>query len=231
MDPGSGAQIPRAAEIAWVTAAYLAGTLPSTWLVARATHATALQAEAGRRAGETDPHVLMTKHLGWAWTVAATTTDVLKGLLVVLAARELGGLPDAWLAAAGVGAVLGHAFPFFLRRWAGRGLATAAGVLLVLLPAEMALAGLLILFGYLIHATGLLSTIAMASVPVLAAARGQPEAFVWMAAAILVILLLRRLEGVGEVVAAGASWPRALLWRAVLDASAPAGPEPNGTSG
>jgi glycerol-3-phosphate acyltransferase PlsY len=173
----------------------------------------------------------MTTHLGWAWTIAATSADVLKGLLVVLIAREPGGLPDGWLAATGVAAVLGHVYPFFLRRWAGRGLATSAGVLLVLLPVEMAIAGLLILFGYAVRATGLLSTIAMGSVPVVAAIQGQPAAFVWMGVAILLILLARRLEGVRDVVAAGVSWPRALLWRAVFDASASPRPEPDGPSG
>jgi glycerol-3-phosphate acyltransferase PlsY len=122
-------------------------------------------------------------------------------------------------------------YPFFLRRWAGRGLATSAGVLLVLLPVEMAIAGLLILFGYAVRATGLLSTIAMGSVPVVAAIQGQPAAFVWMGVAILLILLARRLEGVRDVVAAGVSWPRALLWRAVFDASASPRPEPDGPSG
>jgi glycerol-3-phosphate acyltransferase PlsY len=227
---GDGGQTANATVLAWVAAAYLAGTLPSTWLVAKATSAVTLQALAGRRAGETDPHVLMTTHLGWGWTIVATVADVLKGLLVVLAARGFGGLPDAWLAATGVAVVLGHTFPFSLRPWAGRGLAAAAGVLLVLLPVEMAIAGVLILSGYALHVTGLLSTIAMASVPVVAIVQGQPDAFVWMAVAILVILLARRLEGVGDVVAAGVPWPRAVLWRAVFDASATPRPEANGAS-
>jgi glycerol-3-phosphate acyltransferase PlsY len=216
-----------AGRIAWVLGGYLAGTFPSTWLVATANRARALQAEAGRRAGETDPHILTTKHLGYFWSSLASTTDVLKGLLIVLAARELGHLPPLWLALVGVAAVLGHTFPFYLARWAGRGLAAAAGVLLVLLPLQMVVAGLLILFGIAIHASGLLSTVAFASVPLTAWIQGQPGAFVWMGVAILAILVVRRLEGVRDVVAAGVSWPRAILYRAMFDASTrPGAPVP-----
>ncbi len=208
-----------AGRIAWVAGGYAAGTLPSTWLVATANRARALQAEAGRRAGETDPHVLTTKHLGYGWSSLASTMDVLKGLLVVLAARELGHLPSGWLAAVGIAAVLGHTFPVYLGRWAGRGLAASAGVLLVLLPVEMVVAGVLILVGIRIRAGGLFSTIAFASVPPIAAIQGQPAAFVWMGMGILAILVTRRLEGVRDVVRSGITWPRAILYRAAFDTS------------
>jgi acyl phosphate:glycerol-3-phosphate acyltransferase len=215
----------------WVIAGYLAGTLPSAWLVATATSARALQAEAGRRAGETDPHVLMVGHLGWGWTILASSADVLKGLLFVLAARELGDLPAGWLAATGVSLVLGHTFPVYLRRWAGRGLAASAGVLLVLLPIEMTVAGVLIVVGYATHRTGILSTVAFVSVPVIAAVQGQPAAFVWMGVAILALLVVRRLEGVTDVVKAGVSRRRAVVQRVVFDVTARPPPEAEDPSG
>jgi acyl phosphate:glycerol-3-phosphate acyltransferase len=218
-------------RVAWLMAAYLAGTFPGAWLVAKLTRARTVQARTGRRAGETDPHVLMTKDLGWGWAAVAAGADVVKAALVVLAARYIGDLPDAWLAAAGVAAVLGHAFPFYLRRWAGRGLAAGAGALLVLLPLEMTIAGAMILFGFALRSTGLLSTVAIGSVPIVAAVRHQPEAFVWMAVAIFVILIARRLEGVADVVRGGVPWSRAVLWRAVLDATAPAVPKHDASSG
>lgn len=216
---------------AWVVGGYLAGTLPSAWLVATATHNRALQARADRRAGEGDPHVLMVTHLGWGWTIVATVPDVLKGLLFALAARNLGDLPSGWLAAVGVAVVLGHTFPFYLHRWAGRGLAASAGVLLVLLPVEMTVAGALIAIGYVTHRTGLLSTVAFVSVPVVAAIQGQPVAFVWMSVAILVILLARRLEGVTDVVRTGVPWRRAVIQRAVFDVTARPAPEAEHPSG
>src|SRR5207247_3934319 len=101
----------------------------------------------------------------------ASTMDVLKGLLIVLAARGFGHLPDGWLAAVGMAAVLGHTFPLYLAKWAGRGLAAASGVLLVLLPLEMVVAGLLIVIGIRLRASGLFSTIGFASVPIVGIGR------------------------------------------------------------
>jgi glycerol-3-phosphate acyltransferase PlsY len=208
-----------ASGLVWAGGGYLAGTLPSTWIVARSKGARGLLAEARRASGETDPHILMTQHLGVGWTAVAATVDVMKGLLFVLAAREWGGLDASWLALCGVTVVVGHAFPFYLKEMAGRGLAAASGVFLFLLPVEMVAAGLIIVAGGAARMTGLASTIAMASVPVVAAVQGQPGEFVAMAAAILLIIIIRRLEGLGEVTRRGISPGRALLYRCLYDAS------------
>ncbi|HEY3210542.1 MAG TPA: glycerol-3-phosphate acyltransferase [Actinomycetota bacterium] len=210
-----------ASRLMWAGGGYLAGTLPSTWIVARSKGAHGLLAAAGRSSGETDPHILMTSHLGVGWTALAATMDVLKGLVFVLAAREWGHLNPAWLALCGVTVVVGHAFPFYLKDMAGRGLAAASGVLLVLLPAEMVVAGLIIVAGGAARVTGLASTVAMASVPLVAVVQGQPGEFVAMGAAILAIIVIRRIEGIGEVTERGITPGRALLYRCLYDASEP----------
>jgi glycerol-3-phosphate acyltransferase PlsY len=208
-------------RILWVLGAYLAGTLPSTLVVAKAKRATALLAASGRRAGETDPHILMRHHLGIGWTVVAATMDVLKGYLLLLAARRWGVLPPTWLALAGVAAVIGHAFPPYARDMAGRGLAAAAGVYLVLLPVEMVVAGLIIVVGRAARITGVATTVAMAVVPLLALAQGQPGEFVGMSSAVFAILMIRRLEGVGDVIRTGVRPGRAVLYRCLFDSSGP----------
>ena len=208
-----------ASGLIWAGGGYLAGTLPSTWIVARSKGARGLVAAARRASGETDPHILMTQHLGVGWTALAATFDVLKGLLFVLAAREWGHLSAAWLALCGVTVVVGHAFPFYLKEMAGRGLAAASGVFLFLLPVEMVVAGLIIVAGGAVRVTGLASTIAMASVPVVAAIQGQPGEFVAMAAAIFVVIIIRRLEGLGEVTRRGIAPGQAVLYRCLYDAS------------
>jgi acyl phosphate:glycerol-3-phosphate acyltransferase len=209
----------------WSAGAYLAGSFPSTYLVARAKHATTLLSAAGRDSGETDAHILMTKHLGVGWTALAATLDVLKGFIYILVARHVGHVDDAWLSLVGVLIVVGHTFPLVARQMAGRGLAGAAGVFLVLLPVQMTIAGILIVIGGATHNTSLSSTIGMGSVPVVAALQGQPGAFVAMGAAIFAILMIRRLEGVGDVIRRGISPARAILYRTVFDSSGPpAGP-------
>jgi glycerol-3-phosphate acyltransferase PlsY len=190
-------------------------------IVARAKHATTLLSAAGRDSGETDAHILMTKHLGVGWTALAATLDVLKGFIYLLVARHAGHVADSWLALVGVLVVVGHTFPFYARQLAGRGLAGAAGVFLVLLPVEMTIAGILIVIGGATHNTSLSSTIGMGSVPIVAAIQGQPGAFVAMGAAIFAVLMIRRLEGVGAVIRGGISPARAVLYRTVFDSSGP----------
>jgi glycerol-3-phosphate acyltransferase PlsY len=206
-------------RLAWAGGAYLAGTLPSTWLVARAKRAKDLMVASGRSAGETDPHILMAKHLGVGWMALAATVDVLKGLVYVIAARHWGHLDKGWLALIGVLVVVGHSFPFFAQQMAGRGVATAAGVYLALLPWEMVMAGVLIVIGGAIRSTSLFTTIGMASVPAMAALQGQPGDFVAMSAAIFAVLMIRRLEGVGTVIRSGISPGKAVVYRFVFDSS------------
>src|SRR6266511_2671849 len=208
-------------RLAWAGGGYLAGTFPSTLIVARATKAKGLLKAAGRRAGETDPHILMVRHLGVGWTAFAATLDVVKAFVYVLAARQWGHLDPAWLALVGVAVVVGHTFPFYGTEMAGRGLAASAGVYLVLLPIEMVVAGLLIVVGGATRTTGLATTVAMASVPIVSVLQAQPGAFVAMSAAVFAILMIRRLEGLGEVVRKGYRPALAILYRCVFDSSGP----------
>jgi glycerol-3-phosphate acyltransferase PlsY len=207
--------------VAWAGGGYLAGTFPSTLIVAKAKRATVLLSTAGRSSGETDPHILMAKHLGVGWTALAATLDVLKAFVFVLVARHWGHVPDAWLALVGVTLVVGHAYPFYGRQMAGRGLAATAGVLLVLLPVEMTICGLLIVLGGVTRTTGLATTLGLASVPAVAGIQGQPGTFVAMGVAIVAVIMIRRLEGVGDVIGRGHSPARAFLYRAVFDSSGP----------
>jgi len=188
-------------------------------MVARAKRAKELISASRRSAGETDPHILMAKHLGVGWTALAATVDVLKGLVYVIAARQWGHLDNGWLALAGVLVVVGHSFPFYAQQMAGRGVAAAAGVYLALLPWEMVVAGVLIVIGGSIRATSLFTTLGMAAVPLVAALQGQPGQFLAMSTAVFAILMIRRLEGIGGVVRSGITPGRAVGYRCVFDSS------------
>jgi glycerol-3-phosphate acyltransferase PlsY len=58
--------------------------------------------------------------------------DMLKGVVAVLCARALLGNEFWSEAASGIGAVVGHNYPVWLRFKGGRGLSTAVGVMLIL---------------------------------------------------------------------------------------------------
>lgn len=70
--------------------------------------------------------------LGWGAGIIVALHDIGKALLAVLAAKWLFPELEFAGAAAGVAAVLGHIFPFYLRFKGGKGLASFVGMLLAL---------------------------------------------------------------------------------------------------
>lgn len=79
--------------------------------------------------------------MAFVWTAAG---DVLKGVIIVMAAHVL-GFPD-YIAALGLTCgLLGHLYPFWLRFHGGKGVATLLGGLVVLEP--LLLIGVLVMIG------------------------------------------------------------------------------------
>ncbi len=201
----------------WSVVGYACGCLPSAWLVAGLIKRREVLAGVRRDVGEADAHLLIKVHAGRAaWSAAAM--DVLKGFTPVVLALRLAGPYE--IAACAVAAVCGHCWPPFLYRYAGRGLATSAGTFLAFLPVEMVIAGLVRVIGSVARAGGLASTVGFVAVPLIAWLRDQPMPYIVASAAINVLILLRRLEGMEDDVRSGAPLHRVLYRRAVLDASA-----------
>jgi len=104
-------------------AGYLCGSIPSGLLLTRAAGLGDIRAIGSGNIGATN--VLRT---GKRWLAVATLVlDVAKGFLPVLVAASFA--PGLGLIA-GFGAMLGHAFPVWLRFKGGKGVATGFGVLL-----------------------------------------------------------------------------------------------------
>ena len=113
--------------LAWALGGYLCGSIPFAILVSRAM-------------GLPDPRTYGSGNIGttnvlrsgsWAAALATMVGDIGKGAAAVLAAR-LAGVDAITLAAVAICAFLGHVFPVWLRFHGGKGVATAAGVLLAL---------------------------------------------------------------------------------------------------
>jgi len=111
--------------------AYLLGSLSFAVIVSKA-----MRLDDPRSYGSGNPGA--TNVLRSGNKVAAILTlllDALKGVVAVLVARALAdrlGFTPAVVALAGVAAFLGHLYPVFFRFQGGKGVATAAGVLLAL---------------------------------------------------------------------------------------------------
>ncbi len=107
---------------------YLFGSIPIAYLLVRLRTGKDLRTEGSGNVGSLNSYVV-TK--SWAIGLTVLVLDILKGLVPVLLVNEL-ATGFIYLAAAGIGAVLGHNFPVWLKFWGGRGLATALGVLLII---------------------------------------------------------------------------------------------------
>lgn len=107
---------------------YLAGSIPFGLLLAKLGGAGDIRGIGSGNIGATN--VLRTGRKGLA--LATLAADIAKGALPTLLAFAWLG-PDVAIAV-GLGTVLGHCFPVWLRFRGGKGVATAAGVILALTP-------------------------------------------------------------------------------------------------
>lgn len=104
---------------------YLAGSIPFALLVSRAMGLPDPRSYGSGNIGATN--VLRSGNRAAALLTLAG--DAAKGWIAVLVAREM-GLPEDMLAIVGFSAFVGHLFPVWLRLRGGKGVATAAGVLI-----------------------------------------------------------------------------------------------------
>jgi len=119
--------------IAAVIAAYLVGSLSFAVIVSRVFGLADPRSYGSKNPGATN--VLRSGHRGAA--VLTLAFDALKGYVPVLAALVWGpryGLVDWAVAMVGLAAFLGHLWPVFFRFQGGKGVATAAGVLMAFNP-------------------------------------------------------------------------------------------------
>ena len=125
--------------VALIALGYLAGSIPFGVLLTRWRRGVDVRAAGSGNIGATNVARVAGKKLG----ALVLVLDAAKGALPVLLALRL--LPESPRvhAAVGLAAFLGHVFPVWLKLKGGKGVATALGVLAVLLPWS-ALAGFVV---------------------------------------------------------------------------------------
>lgn len=161
----------------WVVIGYALGSIPFAFLLARGAGIDIRIAGSGN-VGATN--VLRTSGAGRA--VAAMMLDMTKGAVTVLVASAATSRTFDSVAAAAVGAVVGHIYPVWLRFHGGKGVAVAAGVFSMLAPlATAAAAAVFLLTVWSTRLVSLGSIAATISLAPLAWAVGAPVE--WIAAA------------------------------------------------
>ena len=138
-------------HLAWLLPAYLLGSVPTSYLVARLAAGVDLRTVGSRNLGATNLYRL----LGWKAAVPVAAFDVAKGAAPVLGFLATTAQPSWWALVVGMAAVLGHVFSPFVGFRGGKGVATAAGVFLAYLPAAIGAAA--VIWVGLVAATGYVS--------------------------------------------------------------------------
>ena len=119
-------------SIAWISliaAAYLIGSFPTAFLATRILRNSDIRKLGDGNAGAANVY----RNLGPKAGLAVGSIDIGKGALAVLLARALMEGPAVEMAA-GLAAVTGHNWPFYLQFRGGRGAATAIGALMAFVP-------------------------------------------------------------------------------------------------
>jgi acyl phosphate:glycerol-3-phosphate acyltransferase len=145
-DPGDSMTI-SPHDVLWTLAGFLAGSIPTAYLVCRRMRGVDIRTLGSGNVGATN----VFRTLGRGPGAATLTVDVLKGFIPVLLAARYSPGPAPVLT--GLAAVAGHTWTPFLGFRGGKGVATSAGVFLALIPwaASAALSVFVILFMWTGH--------------------------------------------------------------------------------
>jgi acyl phosphate:glycerol-3-phosphate acyltransferase len=118
----------------WLVLSYLLGAIPTSYLAGKWLRGIDLRQYGSRNLGATNLY----RTLGWPFAVPVGLFDVAKGVVPVLLfgprVPEIGLFPTL----CGIVAVLGHVYSVFVGFKGGKGVATAAGMLLGLAPQSLA---------------------------------------------------------------------------------------------
>jgi acyl phosphate:glycerol-3-phosphate acyltransferase len=181
------------AAAACLFASYLLGAIPTSYLVSRAFASIDLRQHGSGNLGATNLY----RVLGWKYAIPVALFDIAKGLVPVVLFAPWASRSQLFALACGVTAIVGHVFSVFVRFKGGKGVATAAGVMLGLTPLALAIAATV--WGLVLLLTGYVSLSSIAAALVLPFAvylmehRVTPEVlWIDVAVAVGVILLHRK---------------------------------------
>lgn len=177
----------------WLLASYFLGAIPTSHLVSRLFAKIDLREHGSGNLGATNLY----RVLGWRYAIPVALFDIAKGAIPVLVFAPQVSDSELFALACGLAAILGHVFSVFVRFKGGKGVATAAGVMLGLTPLALAVCG--IVWGLLVLLTGYVSLASIAAAATLPIAvylleRPTTPELLWIDAAVAagVILLHRR---------------------------------------
>jgi len=120
----------------WLLLSYLLGAIPASYLVGKAFRGIDLRQVGSGNLGATNLY----RTLGWKFALPAGLFDVAKGAVPVLVFGPR--VPDLpfFPVLCGIAAIVGHVFSVFVNFRGGKGVATAAGMILAIAPLALLVA-------------------------------------------------------------------------------------------
>jgi glycerol-3-phosphate acyltransferase PlsY len=140
-----------------IVIAYLLGSIPTSYLIGRIFFKTDIRQSGSGNSGATNA----LRTFGVTTGIVVLVIDILKGVAAILIAQYLMAMASSeymfnlFVSLSGFAVIIGHIFSIFQGFKGGKGVATAAGVFVALLP--MPLIYCLVLFGFIVAVTKFVS--------------------------------------------------------------------------
>jgi len=115
---------------AMLVLAYLIGATPTSYIAGKVGKGIDLREHGSNNLGATNVY----RVLGWKYAIPVGLIDMVKGAVPVAILGPWSNGPACFAVALGLAAVLGHIFSPYVRFRGGKGVATAAGTFLALVP-------------------------------------------------------------------------------------------------
>ena len=186
------------AAFPWLLASYLLGAIPTSYLAARLFRGIDLREHGSRNLGATN----LSRVLGWRFAIPVGLFDAAKGLVPVLVFAPRVSSSELFALVCGLVAVVGHVFSVFVGFKGGKGVATAAGVMLGLTPAALGIA--LFVWIVLVYLTGYVSVGSIAAAAIFPVAvylvdpPDQPE-ILWLDIAVAAAIIWLHRANIGRL--------------------------------
>lgn len=188
------------ALLIWSLGAYLIGAVPNGLLYSLYVEGEDLRSQGSGNIGATN----VLRNFGWSSGLVVLFLDVAKGAAPLLAYLALTGgtaQGSVILACLGAAPVLGHVYPVYLGFSGGKGVATATGVFLVLVPLELGLATV-VFFGVVL-ATRYVSAGSLSAAlvfPILVWYQNHEPPLILLAAGVAVLIIWRHRENITRLI-------------------------------
>jgi len=194
-----------------ILAGYLFGSIPSGYLAGRWIKGIDLRSVGS---GTVSGSMVWERVAKWA-VFPVGIFDVLKAAFPVWLGTRL-GLSDAVCAAAGLAAVVGHNWPVYLGFTGGRGLSPFLGLMLPIFPLGFPWMLGFLAVGYLLGDSAPWALAGLTSLPFFSYLVDGPAVVGWVAAAMVVLTIVKRLEANRRPLPSEKTERRNILLRRIL---------------